>query len=67
MTNKRMRLPKEGIIEPEERSSPGLDRGEDVEGHGFPNQAPPPTSRREPHPGGEIVPTDDDVEGRRLA
>ena len=65
MTNKRMRLPKEGIIEPEERSSPGLDRGEDVEGHGFPNPAPPPISP--PPGGGEIVPTDDDVEGRRLA
>jgi len=60
MTNKRIRLPKEGLVEPgEHRKSPYIDA--DVEGHGFVNPAPPAGfSKRSPSSGGEFVPTDDD-------
>jgi hypothetical protein len=63
MTNKRIRLPKEGLIEPEDHP---ID-GDDVEGHGFVNPAPPADfSKRSPSSGGEVIPTDEngDAEGR---
>jgi hypothetical protein len=61
MTNKRIRLPKEGLVEPEDRREHGMD-GDDVEGHGFVNPAPPAGfSRRSPSSGGEAVPTDEDA------
>jgi hypothetical protein len=65
MTNKRIRLPKEGLIEPEDRAaSPyGTDGDKDVEGHGFVDPAPPADfSRRSPSSGGEFIPTDEDGE-----
>jgi hypothetical protein len=61
MTNKRIRLPKEGLIEPEDHPV-----GDDVEGHGFVNPAPPTDfSKRSPSSGGEVVSTDEygDAEG----
>ena len=61
--DKRIRLPKEGLIEPEDRTSSldGLHDGDDVEGHGLPVTAPPTgLSPRMPGTGGEIVPTDTD-------
>ncbi len=62
MSNKRIRLPKEGFL-PEGRSQPpyGIDEGEDVEGHGFVNPAPPADfSTRSPSSGGEFIPTEED-------
>ena len=59
--NKKMRLPKDGLIEPEDRTSglPGMDDGDDVEGHGLPVTAPPSRlSPRMPGTGGENIPTD---------
>jgi hypothetical protein len=68
MDKKHLRLPKEGLVEPEETGERGL-VGEDVEGHGLPTTAPPSigTAGRPSH-GGEIaMPADDedDVEGHR--
>lgn len=64
MTNKRIQLPKEGIIGPGEQVTDGA---EDVEGHGFAIPAPPAGfSKGMPSQGGEAIPTDeDDVEGHR--
>lgn len=60
MTNKRIRLPKEGLVEPENRP---IDGDDDVEGHGFVNPAPPADfSKRSPSSGGEFAPTDEDEE-----
>ncbi len=74
---KRMKLPREGLVEPEERAR--LIDSEDVEGHRLPT-TPPPTglkprgarpsglSRRGPDHGGEVarrLDDDDDVEGHR--
>ena len=57
MTNKRIRLPKEGLIEPEDVRL--IDA--DVEAHGWANPAPPADfSHRSPSQGGEFIPTDDD-------
>jgi hypothetical protein len=57
MTNKRIRLTKEGLVEPENRP---ID-GDDVEGHGFVNPAPPADfSKRSPSSGGDVAPTDED-------
>ncbi|HEX2755716.1 MAG TPA: hypothetical protein VHM48_09645 [Candidatus Limnocylindrales bacterium] len=67
MTNKRIQLPKDGLIGPGEQLTD--DGGEDVEGHGFANPAPPADfSKRSPSTGGDFAPTgeDDDVEGRRV-
>ncbi len=64
---KRMKLPKEGLVKPEERA--GLIDSEDVEGHGLPTTAPPSLSRQGPGHGGEVVnrleDDGDDVEGHR--
>lgn len=60
MTNKRIRLPKEGLVTPEELG-PGekfIDET-DVEGHGWVNPAPPiDFSKGTPTRGGELDPGD---------
>ena len=68
MTNKRIQLSKEGIIGPGEHLTDDarIDGGEDVEGHGFANPAPPADfSKRSPGHGGEAIPTgeENDIEG----
>jgi len=62
--DKKLRLPKEGLIEPEETGKTGESfvGSDDVEGHGLP-VTPPPFSHRSPGHGGEAVPTDDEIEG----
>lgn len=68
MTNKRIRLPREGVTQPEgEPKGDTFIGDDDVTGHGFPVTAPPTDfSKRGPSSGGENVPTgDDDVEGHR--
>ncbi|MDH4141766.1 MAG: hypothetical protein OEV61_04070 [Chloroflexota bacterium] len=63
MDKRLLRLPKEGLIEPEDRQ--GLVDGDDVEGHGLPLTAPPAFggSRGTGH-GGENIPSpvDDDAD-----
>ena len=63
MTNKRIQLPKEGLVDPRQ-PRPGeqfIDVGNDVEGHGFPLPAPPADfmNRGAGH-GGEALPAGDD-------
>ena len=63
MTNKRIRLPREGIVGPEDARlvGPGEARlisETDVEGHGWVNPAPP-IDFSKGTPGGEVVPSDD--------
>jgi hypothetical protein len=66
MTNKRIRLPKENVVEPEGARSSGFIGDDDVTGHLFPNPAPPADlTRRSPSQGGEIVPTDEEPDGLR--
>jgi hypothetical protein len=65
MDKNKIRLPKDGLVEPEEAR---LIDGTDVEGHGLPTTAPPAFGdTRRPSHGGEIVPApitdEDDVEG----
>jgi hypothetical protein len=65
MTDKRRKLPMEGLVDPRERT-PGehfLDITDDVEGHGLPLPAPPAgiLNRGTGH-GGEALPTGDDRE-----
>jgi hypothetical protein len=63
MNNKRIRLPKEGLVGPE-AIGPGekfIDETRDVEGHSWTNPGPPADfSPRLPTHGGEAVPTDED-------
>ena len=62
MSNKRIRLPNDGLVEPEQ-IGPGekfIDETKDVQGHSWTNQAPPiDFSPRLPTNGGEAVPTDE--------
>ena len=64
MTNKRIRLPKEGLVGPEDPSPVGdgfIDGSKDVQGHGFPNPAPPADfDRHGAGHGGEAMPRVDD-------
>jgi hypothetical protein len=64
MSNKRIRLPKEGLVGPDRRiaqNPAGIDGDEDVEGHGFVNPAPPAdVSKRSPSSGGEFVRNNED-------
>lgn len=64
MTNKRVQLPKEGLVEP--RRTPGeqfIDISNDVEGHSLPLPAPPMDYRnRGAGHGGEALPAGDDGE-----
>jgi hypothetical protein len=71
MVRRAMKLPKDQILEPEDRTVPTGTTGDDVEGHGMPLTAPPGlASRRGTGHGGEAIPTDDDdeddVEGHRI-
>jgi hypothetical protein len=64
MSNKRIRLPKDGQLEPDRQINQdpaGLEHADDVEGHGFVNPAPPAEySKRGPSSGGEFVGNQDD-------
>jgi hypothetical protein len=66
MTNKRIRLPKEGLASPDRRIAQNpaeVDGDEDVEGHGFVNPAPPADfSKRSPSSGGESLRNNEDGE-----
>lgn len=64
MANKRVRFPKEGLVEPEQQHvGPGeqfVDGTSDVEGHSWTNPAPPTEfSKRTPSTGGELMPDDE--------
>ena len=70
MNTKRIRLPKEGLVEPEHRVGPGesfIDGTSDVQGHAWTNPAPPiDFSPRTPTHGGELLPSEPDEEpGKR--
>jgi hypothetical protein len=68
MSNKRIRLPKEGVVASDDSKSLGPDTDTDVEGHGFFNPAPPAGfSPRSPSSGGEAIPTDEPAEDERPA
>jgi hypothetical protein len=60
MTNKRIKLPKEGFVSGDEPTTGGHVVDQDVEGHSFATPAPPLTPSRTPSHGGEITPSDDD-------
>jgi hypothetical protein len=62
MTDKKMRLPKEGLVQPEERANSNIGSTDDVEGHGLPVTPPPFMPQRSPGHGGEAVPTDDEID-----
>jgi hypothetical protein len=63
MDKKHMKLPKDGLVEPEERQ--GLIDDGDVEGHGLPTTAPPTSFGNDRRPrGGDITPTDGDDDGK---
>ena len=69
MTNKRIRLPREGVTSTQEPKGDDFIGDDDVTGHGFPVTAPPTEfSKRGPSSGGELTPTDDDkdAEGVRI-
>lgn len=70
MNNKHIRLPKEGLVEPESRVRDGVTPTDDVEGHGLPLTAPPSFGRHTPGHGGENIPSPDpdenDVEAHRI-
>jgi hypothetical protein len=64
-----MRLPKDQLQDPEDRTGAGAPSDDDVEGHGMPLTPPPNLDRRGPGHGGEITSPaddDDDVEGHRF-
>jgi hypothetical protein len=68
MNNRKIRLPKDGLQQPDDLLPTELDG--DVEGHRLPTTAPPSLgARRSPGHGGENIPTigedEDDVEGHR--
>ena len=58
---KRIKLPKDSLVEPEESRGPEgfIDEG-DVEGHGIPVTAPPSLGQQLPGHGGELTPNDAD-------
>lgn len=63
MSTRRIRLPKENVTEADTKGADYIG-DDDVTGHGFPMPAPPADfAPRSPSHGGEIVPSDDDVEG----
>jgi hypothetical protein len=64
MDKKHMKLPKDGLVEPEERQ--GLIDDGDVEGHGLPTTAPPTAfgDDRRPRGGDITAPTDGDDDGK---
>jgi len=67
MTNKRIKLPKEGFIAGDEPTTGGTHlEDQDVEGHSFATPAPPLTPSRTPGHGGEITPGDDEGDWKGL-
>lgn len=61
---KKIRLPKDSLVEPEQgrQDHDGfIDEG-DVEGHGLPVTAPPSLGQKLPGHGGELAPTDGDTD-----
>ncbi|MEA2578671.1 MAG: hypothetical protein QOD78_2259 [Chloroflexota bacterium] len=69
MARRSMKLPKDQLMEPEDRTGTIGSSEDDVEGHGLPLTAPPSLGQRSPggH-GGEVRPSTDDgddVEGHR--
>lgn len=61
---KKIQLPKEGIVEPDEASARHLIDSDDVEGHRISHDPEPqPFQPRLPSTGGEAVPSDDEVKG----
>ena len=69
MAVKKMRLPKEGVVESDDRPKGlGPDTEDDVEGHGFVNPAPPAGfAKRSPSSGGDVAGSDENAEGDRPA
>ena len=70
MANKRIQLPREGLVDPR-HPRPGeqfIDVSNDVEGHGFPLPAPPADfmNRGSGH-GGEALPSGEDDEETKRA
>lgn len=68
MARRSMKLPKDGLMEPEDRTGTSGSIDDDVEGHGLPLTAPPSFGHRSPGShGGEATPSADDdvVEGDR--
>ena len=67
MADKRIRLPREGLVDPRQRT-PGeqfVDVSNDVQGHGFPLPAPPADfMKRSPGHGGEAMPEVEETEHR---
>ena len=59
MTNKRIKLPKEGLQPDQDQKTPGFIDA-DVEGHNFVNPAPPSMAPRSPSQGGDAIPGGDD-------
>ena len=59
MTSKRIKLPKEANVGPEEAARHLIDNG-DVEGHGLPTTAPPSLMRKGGGHGGEFVRSNQD-------
>jgi hypothetical protein len=67
MSDKRIRLPREGVVEPDDQAGPSeLIDTNDVEGHGLPVTAPPAFGPGTPGHGGENIPSpvDDDEDDR---
>jgi hypothetical protein len=69
MARRSMKLPKDQLVEPEDRTGTTGSSDDDVEGHGLPLTAPPSLGHRSPGShGGEVRPSPedgDDVEGYR--
>ncbi|HYH91721.1 MAG TPA: hypothetical protein VD763_01080 [Candidatus Saccharimonadales bacterium] len=61
MSDKKFRLPKDGVVEPD--GAPNLIDDNDVEGHGLPVTPPPAMPHRSPGHGGENIPTVEDEGG----
>jgi hypothetical protein len=65
---KKYRLPKDRLVEPEDKTGEPLIDETDVEGHGLPTTAPPSLGSQFPGHGGEATPTaDEDDEDRQRA
>jgi hypothetical protein len=62
---KKYKLPKDGLVEPEDKTAEPLIDETDVEGHGLPTTAPPSLGSQFPGHGGEATPTEDDDEDRQ--
>jgi hypothetical protein len=69
MARRSMRLPKDQLTEPEDRTGTSGTSDDDVQGHGMPLTAPPSLGHRSPGShGGEATPSSDDrddAEGHR--